>query len=177
LQSLLALHQGERPQILVTEPEQIESEEDEASGLAALHCRLEAGEVGDAVLPDEADLTIDDAVVEPASYARQFGERGAVVVAVARAEGSRPILHANLKPPAVQLNLVDPVGTIRRAIDQQAGGERDEVGEETSGASPLSCGQTSERCPSDQLLTCGLCWRLCAWLLDEACRLCRLGRT
>ena len=51
----------------------------------------------------------------------------AVVVAVASAERGCSVFNADLKPPAVQLDLVNPIGPVRRAIDQQARCERDEV--------------------------------------------------
>ena len=73
---------------------------------------------------------------KPRATARQLWEGMAVVVAVAGAEGGCSVLHSDLEPPAVQLDLVDPIGTVRRTFDEQAGRERDEVGKSASGASP-----------------------------------------
>ena len=120
-------------------------------GLAPFHGCLKVGEVGDAVLPDRADLAIDDAVFEAAGYTRQLWKGMAVVVAVACAERGCSVLDADLNAPAVQLDLMNPIGAVRRAIDQQAGGEGNEVGKRElsalgflagrlpSGAFPTSC--------------------------------------
>jgi hypothetical protein len=83
--SLLALHQRQRAEILVTDEQQIKGEEDETGGLAGLHRRLKAREIGDAILPDRADLAVNDAVVEAVRYACQLWKGVAVVVVVARA--------------------------------------------------------------------------------------------
>jgi|SRR5687767_903164 len=77
-------------------------------------------------------------------YACQLWKSVAVVVAIPRARRGCSVLYADLDAPAVELDFVDPVGTVRRTVDQQAGGEGNEVGKITNDASPLSCGQTSE---------------------------------
>ena len=53
----------------------------------------------------------------------------AVVVPVPCAERGCSILYADLKAPAVELDLMDPVRAIGRTVDQEAGRECDEVGE------------------------------------------------
>ena len=68
----------------------------------------------------------------------------AVVVPVPCAERRCSVFYADLDAPAVQLDLVDPIGAIRRALDQEAGGEGNEVGKRgATSCARLSCGQTS----------------------------------
>ena len=59
---------------MVLQKQQIKGEEDQVRCLAAFHGRLQIGEIGDAVLANEADFAIDDAVVEAAGSSRQFWE-------------------------------------------------------------------------------------------------------
>jgi hypothetical protein len=94
-----------------------------------LHRCLQLGKVRYAVLSNRADFTINDAVVEPTCGSGQLRKRAAVVVAFARAKGGVTVLHADLKTPAVKLDLVYPISAIRWLIDEKTGGERNKVGE------------------------------------------------
>ena len=47
---------------------------------------------------------------------------------IAGAQRGCAVFYADLQPPAVQFDLVDPIGTVRRTIDQQASCEGNKAG-------------------------------------------------
>jgi hypothetical protein len=53
----------------------------------------------------------------------------AVVEPLAGAQRGCAIIRTHLETPPVQLDLMHPIGAVRRVLDQLAQGERDELGE------------------------------------------------
>jgi hypothetical protein len=62
-------------------------------------------------------VTFERPFIKPTGHSRQLGEGVAVVVTIAGAERRRSIFHADLKPPAIQLDLMNPIGAIRWALN------------------------------------------------------------
>ena len=74
LEPLLALHERERAEILVTKEQQIEREEEEAGSLACLHRGLKRREIGNSVLPNGAYFAINIQLSNPRATRASSGK-------------------------------------------------------------------------------------------------------
>jgi hypothetical protein len=134
-----------RAEILVTQPQQVECEQDQLVRLVTLHRSLQGGKVGQTIFAHRANLAVNDAVIEATSSLGDLRECAGVIETFARTNGRCAIFDADLHAPAVQLHLVNPVRPVGRPIDELAEREWDEVWESANGgALSASCWQTSE---------------------------------
>ena len=112
---------------------EVEGVEDELVGAFFGQGDLQGGEVGRALGVVGHDLAVEDAVGKRGGGAGDGGEPRGPVVAVAGPDGGLAVADGDLDAVAVELDLVDPAGAGRRAVEGLAKLRRDEVGDRGGG--------------------------------------------
>src|ERR1700678_922489 len=128
-QSRLAADQRQTAQILTAFEQQIEREIDERIGLAFGKGRLECREIGGAIFVEGTDLAIEDRIRELPGRGRDGLKSGGPIQALAGLQRNLAVEHPRLDPVAIELDLVDPSASRRRAVQGVAKLRRNEFWE------------------------------------------------
>ena len=123
----LALGQRQRAKILAIGKQQVERVEDQILGLAIGQRGLQRREIRRAVVIERDDLAVDHHVRQCAAVPGDGGELFGPVEAFAGFQGRLAVLDAQLHAVAVELDLMAPAVSARRAFDGGAELRCDEI--------------------------------------------------